>query len=141
MTVSKISISNSPAVMAQVLSRGPAKSTIINRDLERLYQSYDMALSTTELTQSEAMLICDCCNGSLFDAKSARMLWASIEDSCSLDGLDIKWEVDAKELIEKIRNLPAFTRMAIIDAAERIWNMDGDFADNAKTIFKIKPAE
>lgn len=69
-------------------------SAVINRDLERLYALYRRGIREVPLTLAEACLIVDALNGSLMDANTAPMLWASIQDACKLDGLDAKWEVD-----------------------------------------------
>lgn len=102
-------------------------SVVINRDLERLYTLYRRAIREVSLTLAEAQLIIDALNGSLFDAQSAPMLWANIEDACNLDGLDDKWHVDGPALVGKLRGLNALQCMAIADAAERFWELpDGD---------------
>jgi hypothetical protein len=109
-------------------------SIVINRDLERLYTMYRRAIREVPLTLAEARLIVDALNGSLFDANTAPMLWASIEDAIKLDGLAEKWGVDGPALVEKLRGLSAFHCMALVDAAERFWSMSADGRDLDKTI-------
>lgn len=108
-------------VAEELYTRGGNRSAVINRDLERLYTIYKRALKEVPLSASEACLIVDTLNGSLMDAYSARMLWASIEDAINLDGMDKKWEVDGKALVEKLRALNDLQAMALVDAAERFW--------------------
>jgi len=130
----------------QIVARGP-RSTIISRDLTRLYTLYRRALAQIELSVDEACLIVDALNGSLMDANSARLLWASIEDACKLDALDAKWNVDGAQLMQKLQQLNELQAMALVDAAERLWeevtrcNEAGeptDIREMVKPIFMIK---
>ncbi|MDA8212144.1 MAG: hypothetical protein M0021_09745 [Clostridia bacterium] len=104
----------------QIKSRG-SRSTVISRDLERLYTLYRRALAEVKLTIDEACLIVDALNGSLMDANTARLLWANIADAVSMDGLDEKWSVDGPALVEKLRGLSDIQALAVVDAAERFW--------------------
>jgi len=141
-TVEKTSVSLRPAILEQLDARG-ARSTVINRDLERLYTLYRRALAKIDLTVEEACLIVDALspNGSTIDANSARLLWASIEDACRLDGLDKKWNVDGQQLVQKLQQLNELQCMAIADAAERFWfgpdRDDEDIREIAKQIFAL----
>lgn len=124
----------------EIRSRGENRSWIISRDLERLYALYRRAIRETPLEYREACLIVDALNGSIMDANTATMLWASIEDACKLDGLDKKWEVDGSALVEKLRGLNVLQAMALIDAAERVWGVpDGerDFEKDIRKYFNI----
>jgi hypothetical protein len=105
----------------QIKSRG-GRSTVVSRDLERLYTLYSRALKQIDLTVEEGCLIVDSLNSTLHDADSARMLWGGIEDSIELDGLAEKWAVDGPALVEKLKGLNEIQALAIVDAAERFWN-------------------
>ena len=118
----KFHISMAEDVLKQVEERGEARSTVITRDLERLYTLYRRALKRTDLTIDEACLITDALNSSLMTADTAHLLWASIEDAIKYEGLHKKWGVDGKALVEKLRSLNEIQSMAIIDAAEKFWN-------------------
>ena len=108
-------------------TRGGNRSQTINRDLERLYTLYKRALREVVLSVPEAWLLVDVLNGTIHDANSAPLLWGSVEDGCNLDGLDGKWEIDGKALVEKLRNLSSIQALALIDAAERFWEApDGE---------------
>jgi hypothetical protein len=61
---------------------------------------------------------------SQFTANLLTSLWAEVYDADRLDGLGPKWEIDAKGLAEKIREMDYATTMAIVDAAERWWARD-----------------
>lgn len=137
--VEKLSISLRPGVVEQIDVRGTSRSTIVNRDLDRLYTLYRRALARIELTVDEACLIVDALNGSLMDANTVRMLWASIEDACQLNGLDTKWSVDGPGLVEKLRKLNEVQAMAVADAAERAWNISdqNNFSEIVISCFDI----
>lgn len=111
---------------AELEERGDNRSHIINRDLDRLYTLYRRAIREVPLTLKEACLIVDTMNSTLMDANSAQLLWASVEDAINLDGLDVKWEVEGSELVGKLKGLTAFQCMALVDGAERFWNLPDD---------------
>ena len=140
-TVQRISVSMYQPLLDQIEERGEARSTIISRDLERLYTLYQRALRRVNLTIDEACLITDALNGSLMTADTAHLLWASVEDAIKYEGLQEKWGVDVKALVEKIRGLTEFECMAVIDAAEKFWNnekyRDQDMRDGSAECFGI----
>lgn len=118
--------------------RGSNRSSVINRDLERLYALYHRAIREVPIVEAEAYLICDSLNGSLLDANTAQALWAGIADSIRLDGLDVKWQVDGPALVEKLRGLNALQAMALVDAAERFWVLPtGDRDTGIRKLFSI----
>jgi hypothetical protein len=123
----------------EFISRG-GTSVTVNQDLERLYDLYRRAIREVPLALDEARLIVDCCNGTIYDARSAPMLWASIEDSCHLDGLDAKWGIDGPALVEKLKGLTQLQSLALVDAAERFWNLpDGgrDLDADVRKFFNV----
>lgn len=120
-----------------ILRRRDNRSHIINRDLERLYELYRRAIRETPLTEKESCLIVDALNGSLFDANSAVMLHANIEDACRLDGLGEKWGVDCGGLVDKLRGMSTFHCLALIDAAECWWNLPTDERDEAGSLCRF----
>jgi hypothetical protein len=136
MKVVKTSISPYPNTLKRIKERG-AVSTIIERDMNRLYDMYERALRQIPLTIEEACLICDHLKGTVNDPSSASILWASIEDGISLNGLDKKWGIDGQELVSKLRKLSEIQSMALIDAVERFWFGGYKKEDMAK-LFMIK---
>jgi len=116
-----VSIYLRPALETELEARGDNRNHVIHRDLERLYTLYRLALREMKLTLPEAWFIVDMLNGSLVDAYSAGLLWASAEDACALDGLDKKWQVDGKAFVEKLKALSPVQALALVDAAERFW--------------------
>lgn len=123
----------------EITQRGDNRSHTINRDLERLYTMYRRAIREIPLSVKEACLITDAMNGTLMDGNTAQLLWASIEDAISLEGLAAKWEVDGPALVEKLRGLNAFQCMALCDTAERFWCLkDVSLEDGVRQCFSIR---
>lgn len=120
--------------------RGP-RSTIVNRDLGRLYDLYDRALRRLDLTVEEACLIADALNGTIHDSRTALMFSFGVEDAIDLDGLDEKWGVDGKALMDKLSTLDEIGCMAVVDAAERYWHNEKyrkmDVREGVKEVFRI----
>ena len=121
-TVQRISVSMYQRLLDQIEERGGARSTIISRDLERLYTLYQRALRRADLTIDEACLITDALNSSLYTADTAHLLWAGVEDAVRHENLAEKWGVDGQALVEKLKSLSEIQSMAVIDAAERFWS-------------------
>ena len=109
-----------PHLTARV-SHGLGRPDVCHRDLGRYYDALAVALASVELTEAEALGICDCLNGTLLEPMSIRLMWAEVADACRLDGLDRKWGFTAQALVEELRALPPFTLFSIADAVERFW--------------------
>ena len=88
------------------------------RDLERYY--YVLSRSMPELSENDALLLCDILNGAIFAfPDSIRMLPLEVEDadeSCFL-----KWGVEKKNILDHVRSLSVAEMAATIDAVERYW--------------------
>lgn len=97
-----------------------AISQVARRDLDRYYTSLAYDLRGVALSEAEALLIADAANGTLWDAHSARLLWAEIEDALPA-GLAAKWDVDGAALVIKLRQLTPGQSLAVVDAIERAW--------------------
>jgi hypothetical protein len=111
------------ALEVELRARGTNISDLVHRDLGRLYTLYRRALAEVPLTVNEACLIVDVLNGALMDANSARLLWAEVEDGISLNGLAEKWNVDGPALVKRLQALTSVQALAIVDAAERVWQV------------------
>lgn len=122
MATAKFHVSMAEDVLKQVEERGKARSTVITRDLDRLYTLYRRALRHVDLSINEACLIVDALNSTLMTADTAHLLWASIQDAIEYENLAEKWNVDGSALIEKLRSLNEIQSLAVIDAAERFWS-------------------
>ena len=121
MATKSVSVNLQPEILDALAERGQRAPTI-NRDLGRLYALYERALRRVNLTLDEACLITDAMNGTLHDIRSGIRFWIGVQDAIELDGLDRKWGVDGKVLIEKLSQLDELSCMAIVDAAERYWS-------------------
>ena len=131
-----------PETQKALSTRGDNRSAVINRDLGRLYELYGRAIREIPLALDEARLIVDMCNGTIFDARTAPLLWASVEDACHLDGLDEKWGIDGPVLVEKLKGLTQLQALALADAAEQFWALpDGerDLDKDVRKFFHVKP--
>ena len=98
----------------------PSPDLVAQRDLERYYLMLKFALPT--FSMAEAMLIVDAMNGIILEPMTIQLLWANVADAIELDGLDQKWHVDGKSLIQRLRGLSRVEHMALFDAIERAWN-------------------
>ncbi len=110
-----------PELGKEIEERGDNRTLVIHRDLERLYTLYRLALRDVKLTLPEAWFLVDMLNGSLMDAYTAGLIWAEAEDAIALEGLDMKWQVDGKALVKKLKALSHVQALALVDAAERFW--------------------
>ena len=110
-----------PELGKEIEERGDNRTLVIHRDLERLYTLYRLALRDVKLTLPEAWFLVDMLNGSLMDAYTAGLIWAEAEDAIALEGLDMKWQVDGKALVKKLKALSRVQALALVDAAERFW--------------------
>lgn len=104
-------------------------SEVVVRDLSRLYTMYYRALQDTELTVSEAMVICEVLNKTALDVDKALDLWTAVEKVCRSEKLHTAWDIeDYSHLVHKLKSLPLIACMAIIDAAEQFW-LTSDYSD------------
>jgi hypothetical protein len=124
----QITITIDPDVLTALDTRGEERSTVISRDLERYYDACTQARKRLKelLSPGEIALILDTTNGTLFsEPLSIRLLWASVSDAISLEGLDKKWKVDGETLVAKVKGLDPFLTIALVDACERWWHRIG----------------
>lgn len=140
MATKSVSVNLRPDILDALAERGQRAPTI-NRDLTRLYFLYDRALRRLDLTVDEACLIVDAMNGTIHDERTSLMFSFGVEDAIQLDGLDEKWGVDGKALMDKLSILDEIGCMAVVDAAERYWHNEKyrkmDVRDGVKEVFGI----
>lgn len=122
----KVAIWLTEEIEAEITSRGNNRSGTIQRDLSRLYTLYRRALQKLDFTESEAMLITEALNGTVHDANTAAMLWARVDDAIKLQNLDQTYGVDRETLMQKLKSLGDLEAMAVVDAVERYWNLQGE---------------
>ncbi|GGK22800.1 hypothetical protein GCM10010965_14630 [Caldalkalibacillus thermarum] len=136
--VEKISLSIRKEILDLIDERGEARSSTINRDLERLYTLYRRALNVIEFGVNEACLITEALETKNMTAETAHLLWAYVEDALRHKHLSKVWNVDGSELVEKLRSLNEIQAMAVIDAVERFWTgfEKGKYRDMEKDVPK-----
>ena len=100
---------------------GIGRDSDVREHLERYVAILDSALASVDLTEAEAWLICDACNGTLFEPHTVSLLWATVDDAVRLNALDHKWGVDGPALVAKLRGLSYCQSLALVDAVERFW--------------------
>jgi hypothetical protein len=136
MAKEKLSITLDPRVLDHVNARKRSdaeadqrgeRSGIISRDLDRYYESlkHGRQQLRDKLSKNEIAALLDNLNGVWMGdnpSVSVRMIWANVEDGIGLEGLDKKWKVDGKALVEKLRGMSMIELCALADAAERFWN-------------------
>lgn len=130
MTPKRTSIMLYPRAEAFVQARSEDNfSGALNQTVERYEEILKQARAQLLelLTEKEMALILDVLNGTLFtEPISIHMVYGEVEDGINMEGLDQKWEINGKELIEKTRNLNYAEKVALVDATERWWASTGE---------------
>lgn len=125
-------------------TNGASVGSVAKRDLERYYQLLAGELAELSrdpakaLDEAEASLIIDACNGWLVEPHTYTLLWAQVADAISLDGLDRKWDVNADRLIAKLRSYTPGQTLAVIDAADRYWTLDGEHVERLRAVGLVR---
>lgn len=116
----------SQEVEAELSKRAEEQSLglVAKRDLGRYYDLLRRERATLTLSAAEAMLICDVCNGTIFNEHSVAFLWAEVADGIRLNGADEKWQVDGAPLVAKLRVLTPGQAYALADGVEQFWTDD-----------------
>lgn len=128
MPVQKLSISFMDNTMQEINKRyhtDGERSMVINRSLERYFDL--LARTRRELRQlfsdKEMDLILDALNGTaFFDTFGIYLVQHEIADAISMDGLDRKWEVDGKAMLDKMNALTDAQKLALVDAVQCWWD-------------------
>ncbi len=110
---------------ARVGRRIDSIHAVAQRDLERYYTLLRGELRRVNLSEREALLLCDVAN------------WAEVQDAIQHDGLDRKWQVDGQGLVQKLRALTPGQAAAICDALERFW-IDHNTPDRIRVVGLIR---
>lgn len=128
MPVQKFSISLMDNTMKEISKRYHVegeRSMAINRSLDRYF---DLLTRTRRelrqlLNDKEMGLILDALNGTaFFDTFGIYLVHHEIADAISMDGLDKKWEVDGKALVNKMTTMNDAQRLALVDAVQVWWD-------------------
>ena len=114
---------------------GHAASATVKRDLGRYYALLGDGLRQIHLTLPEAEAVVFALQG--FDAASIRYLWAEVERQYLANDdepdhppfYSLPDDLDAADLVEKLRQLTLNQSLALLDAVERYWSVDGAAED------------
>lgn len=96
-------------------------SDAIRQALSRYFYLLDTARHniSDKFTEPELSLLCDICNGTLWEPRAIPLLFASVEDA--EEEYFGKWNVDRKKLLTKLSKLTSIETAALVDAVERFW--------------------
>jgi hypothetical protein len=110
------------------------------RDLSLYYMILRAELATIQLTEGEACLILDACNGVYYVGHMIQVLVDDVKEAIETEGLEAKWNVDGPTLMTKLRHLTYAQLVAIVDAMERYWGdgtRSGSYAEQLRAIGMI----
>jgi hypothetical protein len=111
-----------PILLRSAEPTGAEASATVRRIVARYLDLVERELDQIELSEPEALLVCDALNGLwITEAAAVRLLWAEVADAIAHDRLDAKWGVDGEALVAKLRRLTPGQRLALLDAVERFW--------------------
>lgn len=100
-----------------------------------------LEIGSLRLTRDEACAICDTLNGTLIDDSSWQSVWAEVCDADRLDGLGVKWKIDAQALAGRLRDASPGAKLAVAEAAEEFWRAHVDSPiDDALRAVGLLPA-
>lgn len=87
------------------------------------------ALRRTGFTEAEAWLLCDALSGIAWQPAVRPPLDLDISEAIALEGLAIKWGIDGKSLVEKLRALDDTAATAVMLAVKRWWSLPEEQRD------------
>lgn len=99
---------------------GDSPGLVARRDLELFYALQAEALQQIQLSEAEAMLLCDILNGSLINLQTAQWLDLELADALP-DGYAAKWGVDGAAMLATVRSWTTCQRVAVVEAVRCWW--------------------
>lgn len=117
--------------------RWSKRSTGIREIIDRYMSLIALERRSLDLTVNEALFLVDSLNGTILDYVAVHGLPASVEDSCRMDHLHKKYDLDEKEFIEKINNMTTMQKLAIIDSVELFWNNPKEYSPDEESMRRI----
>jgi len=121
----KITIRIHDDLVRQVSARDANVSESIREALSRYY--YMLGIARSEIrdtfTTDELSLLCDICNGTIFEPHSLNALGQSVLDA--EDDYFERWSVDRRKLYSSVGRLDLLQDAALVDAIERYWQASG----------------
>ncbi len=127
-----------PATTKQIEERssdkyGSTNNGLINTILDRYFDIIKVGTrELREFTDAEKNLLCDICNGTMFEPFGLILennaILMQFEDTLDLYGNQFaeKWEIDGDELKTKLENLSKIGQIALIDYIEKFWNTNAE---------------
>ncbi|MGI8542384.1 MAG: hypothetical protein ACR2MD_02770 [Aridibacter sp.] len=125
-----------PTTIKQIEERssdkyGSTNNGLINTILDRYFDIIKVGTrELREFTDAEKNLLCDICNGTIFDPFGLILennaILLQFEDTLDLYGnqFNEKWDTDGDELKTKLENLSKTGQIALIDFIEKFWNTE-----------------
>src|SRR5574340_103430 len=92
--------------------------------LREIVQRYDEIVrrDAPELSEPEWKAVADALDGTILDSTTLRFAWAEVADADRINGLGVKWGIDAQALAARIRDLTQGQLTALVDRVERFWS-------------------
>lgn len=97
---------------------------VIRRDLDRHYRLMEWSLRHFKLEMWEAKIFVEALYEPVPNDKITHLLWVIVAERIKKLGLDRKWGLDVRPLIQKLHKADPLQATALVDAAERVWCMD-----------------
>lgn len=102
---------------SELAARGTSLSAVALRDLNRYYTALESALAEAHINESDLDYLADILASSYLEPTMARYLWSEVQDAER--GYAKRHNIDAANLRDRLRKLPEFAGLAIVDAIER----------------------
>ncbi|MGH2367596.1 MAG: hypothetical protein ACRDI2_05300 [Chloroflexota bacterium] len=136
----KLSIYAGPP-LAQAVDGWENRSGRLNRIAERYLDIVQRECPV--LTEAEWCAVCDALNGYWMeggDNLGVRLMWAEIDDADRLNGLGVKWSIDAQALATRVQEMRVAEQVAVAEVVERFWRQT-QYDQDAGTCLKIAGAK
>lgn len=102
---------------SELAARGTSLSAVALRDLNRYYTALESALASAHLNEADMDYLDDILSGTFLEPQLARYLWSEVQNAER--GYAKRHNIDAANLRDRLRKLPEFAGLAIIDVIER----------------------
>lgn len=125
-----------PTLTAALNTRGAPAGIIMKRDVERYYTTLDAELRwlreqrILDLDADETAALCDALKPPRMngwrDLRPDRALVSAVRAGISVHGLHHKHQISGEHLVDVLNKLSPLQALAVIDAAERVWQHPDD---------------
>lgn len=121
--VSFIAYPPSVRELVEGVANGAALGGAAQDLLQHMAWLLQRSLRRTNFTEAEALLLCDALNGIAWQPAVRPPLDLDISEAIALEGLAMKWGIDGKSLVEKLRALDDTAATAVMLAVKRWWSL------------------